>query len=87
MTTLDSLGEPTADTASPACETERTENTERAFELIKNLPGKEREIVRLKFQNGLSYREIAQVTDLSISHVGVLLHNALKRLRAEMNEA
>lgn len=56
-------------------------------ELMKELTPQQREIVRLKFMEGLSYKEIAQVTGLRVSNVGVHLHNAIKRLREKLNEA
>ena len=42
------------------------------------------EVVRLKFQNGMSYKEIADVTALSVSNVGFLLHTAINRLRTSI---
>lgn len=48
---------------------------------VEQLPRNQREVVRLKFLNDLSYKEIAHVTGLSVSNVGFLLHAALKRLR------
>ena len=44
----------------------------------------QREVLRLKFQNGLSYREIARVTGQSVSNVGFLMHEGLKALRREL---
>jgi RNA polymerase sigma-70 factor (ECF subfamily) len=38
----------------------------------------------LKFQNGLSYEEIATVTDRSANAVGVMVHSALQALRREV---
>ncbi|MEM9420291.1 MAG: sigma-70 family RNA polymerase sigma factor, partial [Planctomycetota bacterium] len=49
------------------------------------LPDPQQEVVRLKFQADLSYKQIAEVTGLTVSHVGVLLHQALKTLRQQMN--
>ncbi len=37
--------------------------------------------MQLKFQNDLSYQEISEITKLSVSNVGVMIHNALKTLR------
>jgi len=37
----------------------------------------------LKFQNGLSYREISRITNLSVSNVGVLIHTAIKTMRRQ----
>ena len=39
---------------------------------------------RLQFQNELSYREISEITGLTVSNVGFLLHVGLKRLRELM---
>ena len=50
---------------------------------VETLPPQQKEAVRLRFQGQLSYREIAGVMGLSESHVGVLLHTALKTLRSE----
>ena len=63
---------------------ERKDCYEQALGLIQKLPENQREVVRLKFQNELSYKEIASVTDLSVSNVGFLLHSALKTLRSQI---
>jgi len=61
-----------------------TEETHAAMlRLIAALTAPEQEVIRLKFQNGFSYKEISRITELSVTHVGVLLHNALHRLRAD----
>jgi len=44
-------------------------------------------IVRLKFNDSLSYKEIAQRTGLTVGHVGYILHHALKTLAAELARA
>ena len=71
---------------SPAALAEQNESSSRVLRLIKDLPSNQREVVRLKFQNGLSYKEIAGVTNLSVSNVGFLIHTALKSLRRRMME-
>jgi RNA polymerase sigma-70 factor (ECF subfamily) len=48
------------------------------------LPKNQQEVIRLKFQQQMSYREIAQCTELSESNVGYLLHTGLKTLREQM---
>jgi RNA polymerase sigma-70 factor (ECF subfamily) len=50
----------------------------RAMEL---LPKNQQEVIRLKFQHGLSYKEISTVTNLSVTNVGFLIHTGLKALR------
>jgi RNA polymerase sigma-70 factor (ECF subfamily) len=69
---------------------ERLEQDEaRGFLLgiVATLPLRQQEVLQLKFQNDLSYQEISDITKLSVSHVGVLLHTALKTLRTRHGEA
>jgi RNA polymerase sigma-70 factor (ECF subfamily) len=69
---------------SPAAQAERRETDGAVLGLLARLPKNQQEVVRLKFQNGLSYREISEVTHLSVSNVGFLIHTALKTLRQQM---
>lgn len=87
---------PTPDTAldrvanpdpGPAARTERRDAAGRVLRLLARIPAKQQEVIRLKFQNGLSYREISEITGLSTSHVGVLIHHGMRTLRAEMRAA
>ena len=48
------------------------------------LPANQQEVVRLKFQESMSYREIAAITGLSLGNVGYLLHMAIKSLREKL---
>ena len=48
------------------------------------LSDRQQEILRLRFQAGLSYQEISAVTGLSVSNVGFHLHTAVKELRGRM---
>jgi RNA polymerase sigma-70 factor (ECF subfamily) len=48
------------------------------------LPDRQQEILRLKFNGGLSYRQIAEVTGLTVTNVGVILHTAIGKLRKQM---
>jgi RNA polymerase sigma factor (sigma-70 family) len=69
---------------------ERQQSLGRVQHLLRGLPDRQREAVMLKFAAGLSYKEMAEVMELSVSHVGVILHTALTRLRlllAESTEA
>ena len=52
--------------------------------LVEGLPEHQQEVVRLKFQEGLSYKEISRITTHSVSYVGVLLHEALKSIRVRI---
>ena len=71
---------------SPADAAEQRENSGRVQQLLATLPANQQEVVRLKFQNGLSYREISGVTNLTVTNVGFLLHTAVKTIREKMNK-
>lgn len=60
------------------------EQHQRIDREISNLPRLEQEVVLLRLGQGLSYKQIAEVMELSVSHVGVLLHQAMVRLRQAM---
>ena len=41
-------------------------------------------MIRLKFQNGFSYREISRISGHSVTNVGYLIHVGLKTLRGQL---
>jgi len=51
---------------------------------LEALDERSRELVRLKFNEGLSYREISSRTGLKVGYVGYLLHHALKSIADEL---
>lgn len=51
---------------------------------LETLDDRSRELVRLKFNEDLSYKEISTRTGLTVGHVGYLLHHALKAIAAEL---
>jgi len=69
---------------SPATQAERRDTSGEISALLAKLPKNQEEVVRLKFQEGLSYREISEITELSVSNVGFLIHTALKAVRQQM---
>jgi RNA polymerase sigma-70 factor (ECF subfamily) len=72
----------TSDEPGPAAVLERREIAGSLLRLLDELSANQREVIRLKFQNDLSYKEIADITQLSVTNVGFLLHTGLKKLRA-----
>ncbi len=54
---------------------------EAFFRALEDLPPRQQEVVRLRLEGGLSYRDVAEVMETTTSNVGVLLHNAVKRLQ------
>lgn len=67
----------------PGAALEMSETHAAVLRLIDRLPPNQQEVVRLKFQNGFSYKEISRITSLSIGNVGFLLHTAIKTLRKQ----
>ena len=65
---------------------ELQDETERVLSEVERLSENQQECLRLKFQEGLTYREIAAVTGLSVSNVGFTIHAALKVLRLRLRE-
>lgn len=65
---------------------ERAELVDRVLQCQKRLTRSQREAIRLRFQDELSYKEIAQVMNISVTNVGFLLHVGLKRLRELLKE-
>jgi RNA polymerase sigma factor (sigma-70 family) len=51
---------------------------------LDTLDDRSRELIRMKFNEGLSYKEISAQTGLTAGHVGYLLHHALKTIAAEL---
>ena len=62
---------------------EQAETQAALLALIDRLPANQQEVVRLKFQQGFSYKEISRITELSVTNVGFLIHTAVTRLRRE----
>ena len=89
MTTLTEveMGQSESRESSPAAVVERNDSASRVLQMLTLLPDNQQEVIRLKFQNGLSYKEISRVTELSVSNVGFLIHRGLKTVREKMNYA
>jgi RNA polymerase sigma-70 factor (ECF subfamily) len=54
--------------------------------IVATLPARQQEVIQLKFQNDLSYQQIAKIMKTTANNVGVLLHTALKTLRQRYGE-
>jgi len=57
------------------------QDKEQVLTALQNLDPRSCEVIALKFNGELSNREIAAITDLSESNVGVVLYRSLLRLR------
>jgi RNA polymerase sigma-70 factor (ECF subfamily) len=70
----------------PAPAIEQEEAHSHLRHLLVRLPEREREIVALKYGAEMTNRAIAQVTGLSESNVGTILHRVVSFLRTQMEE-
>jgi RNA polymerase sigma factor (sigma-70 family) len=75
-----------ATSPAPAAAMVLREETSRVQQAIATLTLRQQEALRLKFQAGLSYRQIALVMHTTVGNVGVMLHTAIKGLRARLRD-
>jgi RNA polymerase sigma-70 factor (ECF subfamily) len=69
--------------ATPEEEALIDSNFARLSVLVGALPERERELLALKYGAGATNRAIAEVTGLSESNVGTIIHRIVQRLRTE----
>ncbi|MFO0944139.1 MAG: sigma-70 family RNA polymerase sigma factor [Pirellulales bacterium] len=67
--------------SSPHEQLDQAEQLELVRTQIGKLSHNQQEVLRLRLQENLSYKEIAEVTGLSVSNVGFQLHEALCNLK------
>jgi len=77
----------TSATPSPSIQAEQKDEVAMAMSLVDTLSEKQQEVIRLKFQHQLSYKEISDVAGITVTNVGFQLHAALKQLRSQMLQA
>ena len=71
---------------APAKQIEDRDLAARIISMLDTLPENQRAVIVLKFQKGLSYKEISRQTGLSVSNVGFLIHTAIKTLRRALED-
>jgi len=83
MNPLNEYTERTRPSCEPAPEAvvSGREQAVRVTDALTALPANQQEVLRLRFQNSLSYKQIAGVTGLSVTNVGFLIHTGMQRLR------
>ena len=70
----------------PSRAAERADEHSNVIKFLDRLPENQREVIRLKFEGDMSYKEISQITQLSVSNVGFLIHAGIKRLRGLLSD-
>ena len=70
--------------ANPDATALAAERQQSLMARIQDLSANQQEVLRLKFHGELSYEQIADVTGLSKTNVGYLLHTAISKLRRQI---
>lgn len=68
----------------PLARLEKGDEARRVLAVLGELPESQQEVLRLRFQEELSYKQISAVTGHSVSNVGFLIHAAIKQLRQRL---
>lgn len=64
----------------------QSELSDRLLITLRQLPDRDRDLIGLKFAAGLNNRQIAAITGLKESNVGVIFYRAMQHLRTELSE-
>ncbi len=64
----------------------KSERRDRVRAEIDNLRPRLKEIMLLKVQEAKSYREIAEITGLTVTNVGYLVHQAMQTLKLKLKD-
>ncbi|WFB36386.1 sigma-70 family RNA polymerase sigma factor [Kiritimatiellota bacterium B12222] len=59
---------------------------QQVLEQLHVLDDKERQVILLRLQEGLSYKEISEVTGLKEGHIGYLLHQGVRNLSTHFRQ-
>src|SRR5206468_1692030 len=73
-----------SDQPRPDESAETKDTTSHVLRLLARLSDDQQEAIRLKFQHGMSYRQISAITGHSESNVGFLIHSGIKTIRSLM---
>ena len=72
---------------SPTELAQRHEAADEIGQALRQLSDRQQEVLRLKFQNSFSYRQIARITGMSVSNVGFLIHTGIGKIRTRLRSA
>lgn len=54
---------------------------------VEQLDDRSQQLVRLRFEDGLSYKQMSECTGLTVTNVGYILHKSLKKLTAALKQS
>lgn len=67
-------------------EIEKMEEKSRLLKYLKALKPKQQEVLLLRYQEDLSYKDISSVTGLSVTYVGVIINESMRTLRQHLSK-
>jgi RNA polymerase sigma factor (sigma-70 family) len=76
--------EPSSNGHLPDHEVASRDSGDWVLRQLDRLPEQQQECLRLKFQHGMKYSEIASILGTTANHVGVQIHLGLKTLREKL---
>ena len=65
----------------------RMEAVAQARACIEELDDRSQQLVRLRFEDGLSYKQMSERTGLTVTNVGYILHKSLKKLATALKQS
>jgi RNA polymerase sigma factor (sigma-70 family) len=71
----------------PAVGSAKAEQRHAVLAMVDTLSPVERQVLLLRLEEGLSYKEIAAITERTVGNVGKVLHHAVKKLSEKAKEA
>ena len=81
---LEDAAEPASAEPRPEAALERKEEAGLLLEAVAELDERSRDIIALKFSSGMTNRDIAQMTGLGESNVGIVIYRAVKKMQAAL---
>jgi len=83
---LDWLGDRPAPGPTPEQVAIQDEEQQRLLGALRALSERDRDVLGLKFEGGLTNRAIAELTGLRESHVGVIVYRAVGKIRTRLDD-
>ena len=68
----------------PADQIIQQETVKRVKEALAKLPAEQQQVVLLKFEEGMKFREIAEHLGIPLGTVQTRMHTAIKKLRSQL---
>jgi len=65
----------------------RMEAVAQARACVEQLDDRSQQLVRLRFEDGLSYKQMSERTGLTVTNVGYILHTSLKKLATALKRS